>query len=51
MYENTNQKGKAVAEYGRLLRILKPGTSTYKQIQQTIAKLGPAKGASKTKHG
>ncbi len=51
VYENTKQKGKAISEYGRLLRILKPGTATYKQIQQTIAKLGPSKSSSKTKHG
>ena len=51
VYENTNQKPKALAEYGRLLRILKPGTSAYKQIQQTIAKLSTVKPPVKRKHG
>ncbi|GAC1658757.1 MAG: hypothetical protein NVS9B12_11390 [Vulcanimicrobiaceae bacterium] len=50
VYENTNQKGKAVAEYNRLLKIIKPGTPAYKQVQQIIVGLSKPSKANKTKH-
>ncbi|MBV9148620.1 MAG: tetratricopeptide repeat protein [Candidatus Eremiobacteraeota bacterium] len=45
VYERTNQKGKAVTEYKRLLALVRPGTPAYKQVQQTIKDL--SKGTSK----
>ena len=39
VYENTNQKPKALAEYGRLLHLMRTGTPAYKQVQQIIAGL------------
>ena len=45
VYERTNQKGKAVAEYKRLLALVRPGTPAYKQVQQSIKDL--SKGNSK----
>jgi tetratricopeptide (TPR) repeat protein len=50
-YAKTNQKPKAVDSYKRLLKLMKPGTKTYKQIQAQIAMLsksGPAKNAKKS---
>jgi len=43
VYERTNQKGKALTEYKRLLGLMRPGTAAYKQIQQSIKDLGKAK--------
>jgi len=55
VYEQTNQKSKAVASYKRLLVRIKPGTPDYKKIQAMIAALdkpAPAKKTDpKTKHG
>ena len=48
-YTKTKQKTKAVDSYKRLLKLLKPGTKVYKQIQSQIADL--SKPASKSKHG
>ncbi len=48
-YAHTNQKPKAIAAYKRLLKLMKPGTKTYKQIQAQIADL-TSKSAKKTKH-
>lgn len=49
-YTKTKQKTKAVDSYKRLLKLLKPGTKVYKQIQSQIADLSkPA--PSKAKHG
>lgn len=45
-YTRVNQKDKAVDSYKRLLKLMKPGTKEYKQIQTQIADLskpGPAK--------
>ena len=39
VYERTNQKGKAVGEYRRLLAIVRPGTPAYRQVQQSIKDL------------
>ncbi len=41
-YTQTNQKPKAVGAYRRLLKIMKPGTKEYKQIQSQIAQLSKA---------
>ncbi len=38
-YAHTNQKPKAVDSYKRLLKLMRPGTKTYKQIQAQIAML------------
>jgi tetratricopeptide (TPR) repeat protein len=38
-YMRTNEKPKALDSYKRLLKIMKPGTKTYKQIQTQIAQL------------
>ena len=55
VYEQTNQKTKAVTAYKRLLVRIKPGTPDYKRIQDMIAALSkptaPKKTDSKTKHG
>jgi hypothetical protein len=49
-YAHTNQKPKAVDSYKRLLKLMRPGTKTYKQIQAQIALLSkPA--AKGNKHG
>ncbi len=51
-YARTSQKPKAVAAYKRLLRLMRPGTKTYKQIQAQIAMLSTRSTSSKkTKHG
>ncbi|MDP9110302.1 MAG: tetratricopeptide repeat protein [Candidatus Eremiobacteraeota bacterium] len=49
VYESQKQPAKAVVEYGRLLKIMKPGTADYKKIQASIASLKTAKPAKK--HG
>lgn len=49
-YSKTKQNGKAVDSYKRLLKLLKPGTKVYKQIQSQIADLSKP-GSSKAKHG
>lgn len=50
-YTQTNQKPKAIDSYKRLLRMMKPGTKTYKQIQSQIAALSkPSPAAKKGKH-
>jgi tetratricopeptide (TPR) repeat protein len=49
-YTQTHQKPKAVDSYKRLLKIMKPGTKEYKQIQTQIAQLSkpaPAKKGGK----
>ena len=46
-YTHTNQKPKAIDSYKRLLKIMKPGTKTYKQIQSEIAQLSKSKPAPK----
>jgi tetratricopeptide (TPR) repeat protein len=43
VYERTNQKGKALTEYKRLLALMRPGTAAYKQVQQSIKDLSKAK--------
>jgi tetratricopeptide (TPR) repeat protein len=50
-YSKTKQNTKAVDSYKRLLKLLKPGTKVYKQIQSQIADLSkqPA-GSKKAKH-
>ena len=48
VYERTNQKGKAVTEYKRLLALVRPGTPAYKQVQQSIRDLSKAN--SKKQH-
>ncbi|HZZ64577.1 MAG TPA: tetratricopeptide repeat protein [Candidatus Baltobacteraceae bacterium] len=49
-YAHTNQKPKAVDSYKRLLKLMRPGTKTYKQIQQQIAVLTTKQPAPKKKH-
>lgn len=46
-YTQTNQKGKAIEAYKRLLKDMRPGTKEYKQIQRSIAMLARAKPAPK----
>lgn len=50
-YAHTNQKPKAVSTYKRLLKMMKPGTKPYKQIQHSIADLSKSAPAKKSKHG
>jgi tetratricopeptide (TPR) repeat protein len=50
-YSKTKQNTKAVDSYKRLLKVLKPGTKVYKQIQKQIADLSRPSGNKKTKHG
>lgn len=49
-YKQTNQKPKAIDAYKRLLKIMKPGTKTYKQIQSQIADLSKPSPRKKGKH-
>jgi tetratricopeptide (TPR) repeat protein len=50
-YAHTNQKPKAVSTYKRLLKMMKPGTKPYKQIEQQIADLSKSSApAKKAKH-
>ncbi|HEY9181072.1 MAG TPA: tetratricopeptide repeat protein [Candidatus Baltobacteraceae bacterium] len=49
-YTHTNQKPKAIDSYKRLLKIMKPGTKSYKQIQSQIASLSKSSAAKKGKH-
>ena len=50
-YTQTNQKPKAIDSYKRLLKMIKPGTKTYKQIQSQIAALSkPSSAPKKGKH-
>lgn len=51
VYQNTNQPAKAKNEYSRLLKMMKPGTSSYKQVQQILASLNSKAPKGKTKHG
>ncbi len=46
-YSQTNQKPKAVGAYKRLLKMLKPGSKEYKQIQTQIAGLSKSSPAPK----
>lgn len=46
-YTQTNQKPKAVDSYKRLLKIMKPGTKEYKQIQSKVAQLSKSTPAPK----
>jgi len=48
-YAHTNQKPKAVDAYKRLLKLMKPGTKTYKQIQAQIAMLSKTSSKSAKK--
>jgi hypothetical protein len=51
-YTHLNQKPKAIDSYKRLLKIMKPGTKEYKQIQTQIADLTkPSAPKKKSKHG
>ncbi len=50
-YVHTNQKPKALTAYKRLLKLMRPGTKTYRQIQAQIADLTSRSGSKKTKHG
>jgi tetratricopeptide (TPR) repeat protein len=50
-YARTNQKPKAVDSYKRLLKVMKPGTKEYKQIQSQIAALSKSAPAKKGKKG
>ncbi len=50
-YTQTNQKPKAVDSYKRLLKLMKPGTKTYAQIQAQIAALTKNAPPKKSKHG
>jgi tetratricopeptide (TPR) repeat protein len=50
-YAHTKQNPKAVNAYKRLLKLMKPGTKTYKQIQHQIAALSkPSAPPKKSKH-
>lgn len=50
-YTHVNQKTKAVDSYKRLLKMLKPGTKQYKNIQSQIADLSkPSPAPKKGKH-
>lgn len=50
-YARVKQNDKAVGAYKRLLKIMKPGTKEYKQIQAQIAQLSKPSASSKKKHG
>ncbi len=50
-YSKTKQNSKAVDSYKRLLKLLKPGTKVYKQIQTQIADLSKPTGSKKSKRG
>jgi len=52
VYENTNQRAKAVAAYKRFLSFIRPTSPAYKQVRQLIANLSkPASATStRTKH-
>jgi tetratricopeptide (TPR) repeat protein len=50
-YAHLNQKGKAVDAYKRLLKMLRPGTKEYKQIQSQIADLSKTPAKKNIKHG
>lgn len=49
-YTHTNEKGKAVDVYKRLLKMLRPGTKEYKQIQTQIADLSKSQPKKNGKH-
>lgn len=49
-YTRTNEKGKAVGAYKRLLKMLRPGTKEYKHIQSQIADLSKPAPAKNKKH-
>ena len=49
-YTKTNQAAKAVDVYKRLLKMMKPGTKEYKQIQAQVALLSKPAPAPKKKH-
>jgi tetratricopeptide (TPR) repeat protein len=50
-YAHTKQKPKAVDSYKRLLKLMKPGTKSYKQIQAQIALLTKPSDSKRAKHG
>ncbi|HEY8296633.1 MAG TPA: tetratricopeptide repeat protein [Candidatus Baltobacteraceae bacterium] len=51
-YTQVNQKSKAIGAYKRLLKVMKPGTKEYKNIQASINSLSkPSPHASKKKPG
>ncbi len=51
-YSRLNQPAKAADSFKRLLRLMKPGTKTYKDIQARVASLSKTKpSGKKTKHG
>jgi tetratricopeptide (TPR) repeat protein len=50
-YTQTNQKPKAVDSYKRLLKVMKPGTKEYKQIQSKVAQLSKSAPPKKGKKG
>lgn len=49
-YTRTNEKNKAVGAYKRLLKMLRPGTKEYKQIQSQIADLSKPGSKKNGKH-
>ena len=49
-YTRTNEKSKAVGAYKRLLKMLRPGTKQYKEIQSQIADLSKPAPAKNNKH-
>jgi len=52
VYQQTKQPAKASGEYRRLLKLIRPGTPAYKQVQKLIADLSKAsKATSKAKRG
>lgn len=50
-YAHMKQKTKAVDAYRRLLKLMRPGTKTYRQIQQQISMLSGKAPSKKIKHG
>ncbi|MDQ6932775.1 MAG: tetratricopeptide repeat protein, partial [Candidatus Eremiobacteraeota bacterium] len=51
VYENTNQRAKAVAAYKRFLAFIRPTSPAYKQVKQLIANLSkPTSANTRTKH-
>jgi cytochrome c-type biogenesis protein CcmH/NrfG len=49
-YTHINEKSKAVGAYKRLLKMLRPGTKEYKQIQSQIALLSKPSSSKNNKH-
>ena len=51
VYENTNQRAKALAAYKRFLAFIRPTSPAYKQVKQLIANLSkPTPASARTKH-